>query len=76
MGSDGRKINREAPSNPYFFRPDMSLFDESLYEGCKIREDAEVKLVALREKYEVEKQEWLSRQDKGGLNFDAASLSF
>lgn len=37
MGPEGRAAYRKSPSNPYFPKPDLSLFDESLYDGCKIR---------------------------------------
>ena len=38
IGPEGRKAFRERPSNPYFPKPDLSLYDESLYDGTKIRE--------------------------------------
>jgi hypothetical protein len=38
MGPEGREDYRNAPSNPYFPAPDMSMWDESLYDGYKIKE--------------------------------------
>lgn len=38
MGPEGRKIYRESSWNPHFPKPDRSIFDESLYDGTKIRE--------------------------------------
>lgn len=37
MGPEGRELSRNCPSNPYFPKPDMSMFDESLYDGYKIK---------------------------------------
>jgi hypothetical protein len=37
MGPEGREEYRNAPSNPYFPKPDMSMWDESLYDGYKIK---------------------------------------
>lgn len=37
MGPEGRELSRNAPHNPYFPAPDMSMFDESLYDGYKIK---------------------------------------
>lgn len=38
MGPEGRELHRSTPSNPYFPAPDMSMWDESLYDGYKIKE--------------------------------------
>ena len=32
-----RELHRSTPSNPYFPAPDMSMWDESLYDGYKIK---------------------------------------
>lgn len=37
MGPEGRELSRNCLSNPYFPKPDMSMFDESLYDGYKIK---------------------------------------
>mgnify|MGYP003187739494 CR=1 FL=1 len=37
MGEEGRELHRSTPSNPYFPAPDMSMWDESLYDGYKIK---------------------------------------
>lgn len=37
MGPEGRQLMREGPFNPYFPKPDLSMYDESLYDGYKIR---------------------------------------
>lgn len=42
MGPEGRELSRNAPHNPYFPAPDMSMFDESLYDGYKIKEKKNV----------------------------------
>lgn len=38
LGPEGREFHRNAPYNPYFPKPDMSIFDEDLYDGYKIKE--------------------------------------
>lgn len=38
LGPEGREFHRNAPYNPYFPKPDMSIFNEDLYDGYKIKE--------------------------------------
>lgn len=40
MGPSGRKLYRESSWNPNYLKPDRSLFDESLYDGTKIKSHA------------------------------------
>ena len=40
LGPEGRALFRESNFNPNFPKPDMSLWDESLYEGTKIKDNA------------------------------------
>lgn len=37
LGLEGREFHRNAPYNPYFLKPDMSIFNEDLYDGYKIK---------------------------------------
>ena len=39
LGPEGREFHRSAPYNPYFPKPDMSIFNEDLYDGYKIKKN-------------------------------------